>query len=58
MSSLIEIESGRLGVYGWPRELLEEFSVTPGTYNIVFSGYNLAAVENEEDYYVVEVKNA
>jgi hypothetical protein len=54
----IDIESGKLGIFGWPRELLEEFSVTPGIYRIVFSGYNLAAIENEGDYYVVELQNA
>ncbi len=58
VNTQIEIESGRLGVFGWPREILEEYSVTPGVYAIRFTGYNLAGVEIEGDYYVVECKGA
>ena len=58
VNTQIEIESGRVGIYGWPRELLEEYSVSPGIYKIKFSGYNLAAAETEGDYYVVEFEAA
>lgn len=54
----IEIESGKLAVYEWPRELMEEYSVTPGIYQIRFTGYNLSAIDSEGDIYVVEFENA
>ena len=52
----IEVKSGKLGVYGWPRELKAEYSVEPGVYSILFKGYALHQVEVEEDYYGVEIR--
>lgn len=51
----VTIETGRLGVFGWPRETLEEFQVEPGVYNITFRGFKLSEVDSEGDYYVVEL---
>jgi hypothetical protein len=54
----IKIETGRLGVFGWPREPLEEYSVEPGIYKIKFCGYGLDEVQSEGDFYVVEFEKA
>jgi hypothetical protein len=51
----VEIESGRIGIFGWPREILEEYAISPGIYRIRFCGYNLSAVDSENDFYVVEI---
>lgn len=47
----------RLAVYGWPRELLEEYFVAPGVYLIIFRGYNISLVAEDLDYYTVEFKH-
>ena len=52
----IQVPSGRIGVYGWPWELKDEYQVPPGTYTIYFRGYALDRVEGEEDYYVVQIR--
>jgi hypothetical protein len=52
----IEVPSGRIGVYGWPWELEDEYNVSPGTYMISFRGYRLDRVEAQEDYYVVQIR--
>ncbi|MBB1390079.1 hypothetical protein H5185_11710 [Shewanella sp. SG44-6] len=54
----ITILSGRLGVFGWPREALEEYCVQPGKYLIYFRGYNLCQVNEERDFYTVEFEHA
>jgi hypothetical protein len=52
----IEVPSGRIGVYGWPRELRDEYVASPGWYTIHFRGYCLAKVDSEQDYYGVEIR--
>ena len=52
----IEIKTGKLGVFGWPHELKDEYLVEPGTYAIFFRGYALSKVADEQDYYVVEIR--
>lgn len=52
----IDVPSGRIGIYGWPRELYDEYSVDPGNYTIRFRGYSLDKVESEGDYYGVEIR--
>ena len=54
----VTIETGRLGVFGWPREALQEYTVEPGLYKIRFCGYKLDEVEYEDDFYVVEFERA
>ena len=54
VSANLRIDSGKLGVFEWPWELLEEFDVTPGDYQVWFRGYDIEAAEAENDYYVVE----
>ena len=54
----ITVLSGRLGVFGWPREALEEYCVQPGKYLIYFRGYNLGQVTDERDFYTVEFEHA
>jgi len=49
----IEVKSGRLAVLQWPWDLLKEFVVSPGIYQILFRGYALTEVENEKDFYGV-----
>jgi len=50
----VSIPSGRLGVFGWPREPLVIYDVEPGTYGIRFRGYDTHLVDIDEDLYVVE----
>ena len=50
----VTIESGRLGVVGWPWEVIAEWAVEPGLYRVVFHGCNLRGVDEETDYYVIE----
>lgn len=52
----IEIVSGRIGVYGWPWELHQEYVASPGVYSIHFTGHALDRIEATEDYYRVEIR--
>lgn len=52
----IDVHSGKIGVYGWPRDLHDEYAVMPGTYTIFFRGYALAKIDTEQDYYGVEIR--
>jgi hypothetical protein len=52
----IEVSGGKIGVYGWPRDLHDEYLVTPGIYVIWFRGYALSRVGSQEDYYGVEIR--
>ena len=52
----IEIVSGEIGVFGFPRELVAKYSVPPGIYSIRFSGYSLNQIDFEKDYYGVDIK--
>ena len=52
----IEVPSGRIGVYGWPWELEDEYHVESGTYAICFRGYALDQMETQEDYYGVHIR--
>jgi len=52
----IEITSGKIGVLGWPNELQDHYVVDPGTYIIVFKGYQANKVDVQEDYYVVRIE--
>jgi hypothetical protein len=52
----VTLPSGRAGIYGYPWELLEEHSVQPGQYVVRFSGYNIGAIEDEEDFYLVQLQ--
>ncbi len=57
VTTQITIETGQLAVYGWPRELLEEYLVPPSVYLIMFRGYNINLAAEELDYYTVEFKH-
>lgn len=52
----IEVTTGRIGVFGWPSEMKDEYVVNPGMYSIIFCGYALDKVDNEDDYYTVEIR--
>ena len=56
VETVIEVPTGKIGVYGWPRELFDEYTVEPGTYSIFFTGHALDRVDDEEDYYVVRIR--
>jgi hypothetical protein len=51
----IEVPNGKVGIYGWPWEKQYEYEVSPGTVLVRFSGYALDRVEQEEDYYLVQL---
>ncbi len=44
----IEIVSGRIGVYGWPSELQQEYAGAPWMYSIQFTGHALGRIEADE----------
>jgi hypothetical protein len=52
----VEIVSGKIGVFGWPRELEDEYQVQPGIYSVRFSGFALEKAATEEDYYTVVIR--
>ena len=54
VTTQVMIQTGRLGVFGWPREPLEEYAVESGVYKIRFCGFKLDEVDSEGDFYVVE----
>lgn len=56
VETVIQVESGKIGVFEWPFELQDEYVVAPGTYQIIFRGYDLAKVSSEEDFYVVLIR--
>ncbi|MEW6687420.1 MAG: hypothetical protein AB1393_14645 [Candidatus Edwardsbacteria bacterium] len=58
VNTQVTIETGKLGVMEWPWEKIEKYNVDPGVYFIRFSGFNLAGVDDQEDYYIVEFKRA
>jgi hypothetical protein len=55
VSAQVSIESGKLGVLEWPWELVQEFDVVPGKYQITYRGYDTHLAQTEGDYYVVEI---
>lgn len=52
----IEVPSGKIGVFGWPWKLQDSYDVAPGSYDVVFKGYQINKVEEQEDYYVVRIE--
>ena len=54
----IEVPSGKVGVYGWPWERMDEYDIPPGPCGIRFTGYRTDKAESEEDYYLVEIGEA
>jgi len=52
----IEVPSGKIGVFGWPWELQDGYKVAPGSYDIVFKGYQTHKVDAKEDFYVVRIE--
>ena len=54
----IEVPSGRIGIYGWPWDIKDEFAAEPGTYSVIFTGHALGRVDDEEDYYIVQVRKS
>lgn len=57
VETAIEIKTGRIGVFEWPAEPQDEYTVPPGIYRIVFRGYDIAKVDSEEDFYVVLIRS-
>jgi hypothetical protein len=51
----IEIPSGKVGIYGWPWELEDQYDVPPGVCEILFRGYATARADEGADYYVVKI---
>lgn len=56
VETAIEVPSGRIGVFGWPWAIQDEYQVDPGTYIVRFFGYALDRAADEEDYYVVQIR--
>ena len=54
----IEVSSGKVGVYGYPWELMDSYDISPGQCRVRFTGYRTSEVESEDDYYLVEIEEA
>jgi hypothetical protein len=52
----IKIPSGRVGIYGWPWELEDEYDIGTLDYEIFFQGFAIDKKDDEEDYYYVRVR--
>lgn len=53
----IEIPSGKVGVYGWPWELEDQYEIPPGACEVLFRGYATERSEQGEDYYLVRIRS-
>jgi hypothetical protein len=51
----IEVPSGKVGIYGWPFELEDQYEIPPGTCEILFQGFATAKSDSGEDFYLVQV---
>lgn len=51
----IELPSGKVGIYGWPWELEDEYTLGPGMCEILFQGFAISQIEEEADFYFVRV---
>lgn len=58
VETCITVPSGRVGIYEWPFETLEEHAIAPGLCRIRFRGYKTDLTESEDDYYLVEISSA
>ncbi|WP_442511511.1 hypothetical protein SH528x_003192 [Novipirellula sp. SH528] len=54
----IEVPSGEIGVYGWPWQLQDSYTINPGIARIRFRGFRTADTDDEKDYYVIEIEAA
>ncbi|MBM3966528.1 MAG: hypothetical protein FJ308_15910 [Planctomycetes bacterium] len=54
----IDIPSGKIGVYGWPCELQDSYTMVPGKAKIRFRGFRTSDADNGLDYYIIEIKEA
>lgn len=55
VETVIEVPSGIIGIYGWPRELKDKYKIRKGKCKIEFYGYNIDMVEDNKDYYIVKI---
>jgi len=54
----IIIESGMVGVYEWPFDLLEKFYINKGIVIVIFRGYNIDQSDLQNDFYSVQIQPA
>lgn len=54
----IDVPSGQIGVFGWPWELQDSYTINPGIARIRFRGFRTADTDDERDYYVIEIEEA
>lgn len=52
----IRVPSCRVGIYGWPWELEDEYEIDSERCEVLFRGFAIDKKESEEDYYFVRVK--
>ena len=52
----IRTPSKKVGIYGWPWELEDEYDLNSDTCVILFRGYATDRTETDEDYYLVKVE--
>lgn len=51
----IEVPSGKVGVFGWPWEIEDQYDIAPGFCDILFRAYATARVDDDADYYLVKI---
>jgi len=51
----IQVPSGKVGVFGWPWELEDQYDIPSGACEILFRAYATDQAEEGEDYYVVKI---
>jgi len=52
----IKVPSKRVGVYGWPWELEDEYDLASDECEIIFRGYAIDQKDQEKDYYYVHLR--
>lgn len=52
----IRVPSKRVGIFGWPWELMAQYELDSSDCVIRFQGFAIDKIESEEDYYLVQIK--
>ena len=53
----IETPSGKIGIYGWPWELEDQYDFPPGICDIHFQAFAVDKADEQGDYYLVKVSS-
>ena len=56
LTTHIRVPSRRVGIYGWPWELEDEYEIASEDCEILFRGFAIDKKDEEADYYYVHVR--